>query len=68
MLDEIKLRLGANYIDDTDDIINNIIEDITSIASHASNRDTDDEKLEPYIKKAVISEYLARGAERVTFT
>ena len=68
MLDEIKERLGANYIEDTDDIINYIIGDFTSIASQASNRGTDDEKLDPYIKKAVISEYLARGAERIIFT
>lgn len=63
LLEQIKKRLGANYYDDTDDVIKDIIDDMTLIACDASNRDEDDEKLIPYIKKAVISEYLARGAE-----
>lgn len=63
MLDKIKKRLGANYVEDTDDIIEDIIEDFTSIASDASNRKKNDEKLFPYIKKAVLSEYNQRGAE-----
>lgn len=63
MLEQIKNRLGANYIENADNIINDIIEDMTSIACDASNRNKDDEKLIPYIKKAVISEYLQRGAE-----
>ena len=63
MLEQIKKRLGANYRPNTDEIIKDIIEDITSIASNASNRDENDKKLNPYIKKAVISEYLQRGAE-----
>lgn len=63
MLDKIKKRLGANYIEGTDDIIQDIIDDMTSIAVDASNRKKDDEKLSPYIKKAVISEYLQRGGE-----
>ncbi len=63
MLKKIKQRLGANYIEGTDDIIRDIIDDMTSIACNASNRNEDDEKLFPYIKKAVISEYNARGTE-----
>lgn len=63
MLEQIKNRLGANYIDNTDDIILDIIDDMTSIAIDASNRKENDEKLIPYIKKAVISEYNSRGAE-----
>ena len=63
MLDKIKQRLGANYIEDTDNVIRDIIDDMTSIACDASNRNENDEKLFPYIKKAVISEYNARGAE-----
>lgn len=63
MLDKIKKRLGANYIENTDDIIEDIIEDFISIACDASNRKKDDKKLFPYIKKAVISEYNQRGAE-----
>lgn len=63
MLEEIKNRLGANYIDNTNDIIVDIIKDVTSIATDFSNRESTDEKLIPYIKKAVVSEYLQRGAE-----
>ncbi|CDE54950.1 uncharacterized protein BN577_00383 [Clostridium sp. CAG:269] len=63
MLEQIKQRLGANYIEDTDNVIKDIIDDMTSIACAASNRKEDDKKLFPYIKKAVISEYLCRGAE-----
>lgn len=63
MLVQIKQRLGANYIEDTDNIIRDIIADMTSIACDASNRNKDDEKLIPYIKKAVIAEYNARGSE-----
>lgn len=63
MLEQIKKRLGANYIEDTEGIIKDIIADMTSIACDASNRKETDKKLFPYIKKAVISEYNARGAE-----
>lgn len=63
MLEQIKQRLGANYIEDTDNIIQGIIADMTSIACDASNRKETDNKLFPYIKKAVISEYNARGSE-----
>lgn len=63
MLEQIKQRLGANYIEDTENIIQDIIDDMTSIACDASNRKETDNKLFPYIKKAVISEYLCRGAE-----
>ena len=63
MLKQIKKNLGANYKENTDDILQDIIYDITSIACDNSNRKKDDERLFPYIKKAVRSEYLARGAE-----
>ena len=63
MLEQIKKRLGANYIEYTDDIIQDIIDDMTSIACDASNRKETDKKLFSYIKKATISEYLQRGAE-----
>lgn len=63
MLEKIKTRLGANYQENTEDVLQDIIDDITSISCDASNRKEDDTKLFPYIKKAVISEYLQRGAE-----
>lgn len=66
MLDKIKENLGANYIENTDDILQDIIDDMTSIACNISNRKKDDEKLFPYIKRAVKAEYLARGAEGLT--
>lgn len=61
-IQEIKDNLGANYGDD-DEVLQDIIDDVTSIASNISNRKADDEKLVPYIKKAVKAMYLARGAE-----
>lgn len=63
MLEQIKERLGANYIENTDNVLQDIIGDMTSIAVDASNRKENDKKLFPYIKKATISEYLQRGAE-----
>lgn len=63
MLEKIKADLAENFIEGSDDVLKDLIEDITSIASNTSNRKSDDEKLFPYIKRAVKSEYLARGAE-----
>ena len=67
MLEKIKANLGANYIENTDEVLQDIIEDMTSIACDISNRKQDDEKLYPYIKKAVRSEYLTRRSRRLTF-
>ena len=61
-IEKIKSDLGANYRND-EDVLKDILEEVTSIASDISNRTKDDEKLFPYIKKAVKAEYLARGAE-----
>ena len=63
MLKQIKDNLGANYISDTDNVLKDIIDDMTNIACNISNRDIDDDKLIPYIKRAVRKEYLTRGAE-----
>ena len=63
MLEKIIEDLGANYKDDDRKVLENILEEVSSIASNISNRKKDDEKLFPYIKKAVKSMYLARGAE-----
>ena len=64
-IDKIIADLGANYKNDKD-VLEDILELVTSIASNISNRQKDDEKLFPYIKKAVKAEYLARGAEGLT--
>ena len=63
LIKKIKSNLGANYVENTDEVLQDIIQDMTSIACDISNRQEDDKKLEPYINKAVKSEYLARGAE-----
>lgn len=62
MLDKIILDLGANYNEEDEEVLNDILEEISSIASDISNnKDTD--KLFPYIKRAVKAEYNARGTE-----
>lgn len=53
--------LGSNYQGDVE-VLQDIYREITSIASNISNLENDD-RLYPYIKKAVKAEYLARGAE-----
>lgn len=64
-IDKIIADLGVNYRND-EDVLKDILEEVSSIASDISNRTADDEKLFPYIKKAVKAEYLARGAEGLT--
>ena len=64
-IDKIIADLGANYNNDKD-VLEDILEQVSSIASDISNRTEDDKKLFPYIKKAVKAEYLARGAEGLT--
>lgn len=64
-IDKIIADLGANYKNDKD-VLEDILEQVTSIASDISNRQKEDEKLIPYIKKAVKAEYIARGAEGLT--
>lgn len=61
-LQKIINDLGANYNEDKE-VLSDILEEISSIASDISNRKTDDEKLFPYIKKATKAVYLTRGAE-----
>lgn len=66
LLKDIKSKLGANYKETDNDLLDEILDDITSIACDISNRKKSDEKLEPYIRKAVVAEYLCRGAEGLT--
>lgn len=59
-------RLGANFQQGTENVLEDIAEDITPIAFSISNRRQTEEnlnKLYPFIKKAIISEYIARGTE-----
>lgn len=66
LYEKIKQNLDVNFIDGSEKVLQELIEDFTSIACDISNRANDEknkEKLEPYIKKAVVSEYLQRGAD-----
>lgn len=54
--------LGPNYMGD-DNVLEEIFEEVSSIASDISNRKKDDEKLFPHIKRATKAIYLSRGAE-----
>lgn len=63
-MDKIIDDLSSNYRND-EDVLKDILEEVTSIAFDISNGQKE-EKLFPYIKKAVKAEYLARGAEGLT--
>ena len=54
--------LGPNYMGD-DNVLEEIFEEVISIASDISNRPEDDVKLFPHIKRATKAIYLSRGAE-----
>ena len=64
-IDKIIADLGANYKDDKE-VLSEILEEVSSIASDISNRPENDEKLFPYIKKATKAIYLSRGTEGLT--
>lgn len=61
-IDKIIADLGANYKED-EEVLQEILGEVSSIASDISNRQKADEKLFPYIKKATKAIYLTRGAE-----
>lgn len=61
-IDKIIADLEANYREDKE-VLQEILEEVSSIASDISNRQKDDEKLYPYINKATKAMYLCRGAE-----
>ena len=64
-INKIIADLGANYNGD-EEVLKEIFEEVSSIASDISNRQKNDEKLYPYIKKATKGIYLSRGAEGLT--
>lgn len=64
-IDKIIADLGPNYKNDKN-VLEDILEEISSITSDISNRTADDKKLFPYVKRAVKAEYTARGAEGLT--
>lgn len=61
-INKIVADLGANYKED-EEVLTDILEEVSSIASDISNRQKNDEKLFPYIKKATKAIYLSRGSE-----
>lgn len=69
LLDKIIRDLGDNYDINDNQVLLEIIDEITYSALSITNRE-DNEKnrklLEPNIKKAVIAKYLQRGAENTT--
>ena len=64
-IDKITADLGANYKGDKE-VLQEILEEVSSIASDISNRQKEDIRLFPYIKKATKAVYLSRGAEGLT--
>ena len=60
-IEKIIADLGDNYRND-DEVLNEILEEISSIAFDISNNNNK-EKLFPYVKKAVKAIYLCRGSE-----
>ena len=60
-LEKIVADLGTNYRDDKD-VLEEILEEVSSIALDISNN-KNEKKLFPYIKKAVKAIYLTRGGE-----
>lgn len=61
-IEKIIADLGANYKED-EEVLKEILEEVSSIASDISNREKTDTRLFPYIKKATKAVYLTRGAE-----
>lgn len=60
-IEKIIADLGANYRNDKE-VLEEILKEVSSIAFNISNN-KDEEKLFPYIKKAVKAVYLTRGGE-----
>ena len=63
ILNQTIAELGANYNTSDEAVLKSIYNDIVTIAIATSNTDLFNMELIPYVKKAVKSEYLARGAE-----
>lgn len=60
-INKIISDLGANYRDD-EEVLKEILEEVNSIAFDISNN-KDEDKLFPYVKRAVKAEYIQRGSE-----
>lgn len=62
MLEDIILELGAYYSDEDEDMLTNILDEVTANALSFSNQ-TDESVLSLEIKQCVKSIYLRRGTE-----
>lgn len=62
-VDKVIADLGANYKNEDREVLEEVLDEVASVASDISNRKSGDTRLFPYIKKAVKSIYLSRGAE-----
>ena len=63
IIELLQQDLASNYHDLDDEVISNMVDHYKMIASDASNRYKEDEKLIPYIYLAVKESYLRRGVE-----
>lgn len=61
-IDKIIADLGANYREEDKDVLEEILEEVNSIAFNISNNKNKDQ-LFPYVKRAVKAIYLTRGSE-----
>lgn len=64
-INKIIRDLGENFKNDRE-VIQDLYDEVSSIASQTSHLCKDDRRLYPYIKKAVKSMYLIRGSEGVS--
>lgn len=62
MLEEIIEDLGDNYNNLDLELLESILERVTTVA-HTLSNNNDDEMLKPYIETCVKAEYLSRGGE-----
>lgn len=61
-INKIIADLGANYREEDKEVLEEILEEVNSIAFDVSNN-KNKEQLNPYIKKATKAIYLNRGSE-----
>lgn len=64
-IEKIKRQLGVNFRND-EEVLKDILEEMYSVALNSSHREETEKNkklLFPYVKEAVISEYLRRGNE-----
>lgn len=63
-IDKLIAQLGVNYKNNKE-VLQDILDTYTSIASNISNRETTDSNLIPYINIATIKAYIRQGEEGI---